>query len=84
MPLFVKLDKTAYLFTVDGATYQQAGNYKIGWKIGYTEYPEAQVECTVPLEIKYVPESFGKTFAFQTLVCKFPWSLEIPTFTDNF
>jgi hypothetical protein len=37
--LFIAL--TSYIFTVDGATNEQAGTYQIGWNLGYAEYPEA-------------------------------------------
>jgi hypothetical protein len=84
MPSFVKLDKTSFVFTVDGATYEQSGNYNIGWKLGFAEFPEAQVKCTVPIQVKYVPKFIGESIDFQTLACRFPWSLKIPTFKDIF
>ena len=51
MPSFVKLDKNSFSFTVNGAKYEQPGFYNIGWKLGYAEFPEAQVKCMVPLQV---------------------------------
>ena len=84
MPSFVKLDETSFSFTVNGAKYEQSGIYNIGWKLGYAEFPEAQVNCMVPLQVKYVPQFIGETIDVQTLACKFPWSFKLPTFKDIF
>ena len=84
MPSFVKLDKTSYSFIVDIAKYEQPGAYKIGWKLGYAEFPEGQVKCTISLEVKYLSQLIGETIDVQTLVCKLPWSFKIPTFKDIF
>ena len=43
MPSFVKLNNTSEIFSVEGATYKEVGTYKIGWRLGYAEFPEAQV-----------------------------------------
>ena len=37
---------------MNGATLEQAGTYKIGWRLGYAEFPEALVDCTVPVQVK--------------------------------
>ena len=84
LPSFLKLNKASKVFTIDGASYDQIGTYRIGWKLGNAEFSESQVYCTVPVEVKYVPKFIGGTIDFQTLSCNFPWSLKIPTYTDMF
>ena len=78
-------DSKLGVFTISEVSYTDFKNYRIGLKIGYTEYPTKSLTCSTQLTIGYTPDfiEIGK-LRVPEIKCGVPWSTIIPEFKDVF
>lgn len=59
LPLFIQFDPKSKIFSVKSMSYYDKGDWQIGLRLGYREYPDADSYCKKPLEVIYKPTFVG-------------------------
>ena len=62
--------------------YNDKNNYKVGLRLGYAEFVNANVDCLKPIEVTYKPSFSGEKLTSIKLQCDEPWDLTFPVYLD--
>jgi hypothetical protein len=67
VPKFIKYADGKFMLQSD--SFNDAGSYLLGLRIGYDEFPSFQVLCEMPLSLEYKPKIWGDKVEDQKVGC---------------